>query len=348
MADVENESDESLSCGVCRKVGHSPPRFSVILVFAPGMTKPTRSFPAEDYRVCSACERRLHAGEPAPWKRTLTTRAAVLDARHRGLQRRARRGRQGQAAGTAGRGGLAPALTPGHPQASVPAPTASAPRSRNAPRSSPGPTNAPAHPPPMKSEPLDTAPRRHGDHPAGSADEDAFWRAAEPDRARQSGQSPSAWTRTARTSNPCAFFTRNPPTRCRAGRAPSCTRRITRLVRAAPPRARQRRFVPPLLVQRIDVRHRAVALSASSSCDRRQARAWESAAARLVQLLGARVLARGSERCEDRQSLVRHGKTMRPAILREVPTSSFCFSREILGQRAPGCLRQLGAIGVIG
>src|SRR5439155_6210838 len=56
MADVENESDESLSCGVCRKVGQFTAPVSVILVFAPGMAKPYPLIPAEDYRVCSACD----------------------------------------------------------------------------------------------------------------------------------------------------------------------------------------------------------------------------------------------------------------------------------------------------
>src|SRR6266853_791134 len=68
MADVENESDESLSCGVCRKVGQFTAPVSVILVFAPGMTKPYPLIPAEDYRVCSACDAaELHG--PAPPRR---------------------------------------------------------------------------------------------------------------------------------------------------------------------------------------------------------------------------------------------------------------------------------------
>ena len=56
MADVENENEESLTCGVCRKVGQFTAPVSVILVFAPGMAKPYPLIPAEDYRVCSACD----------------------------------------------------------------------------------------------------------------------------------------------------------------------------------------------------------------------------------------------------------------------------------------------------
>ena len=56
MADVENENEESLTCGVCRKVGQFTAPVSVILVFASGMAKPYPLIPAEDYRVCSACD----------------------------------------------------------------------------------------------------------------------------------------------------------------------------------------------------------------------------------------------------------------------------------------------------
>jgi len=54
MSDVENENEETLTCGVCRKVGQFNAPVSVILVFAPGMAKPYPLIPAEDYRVCSA------------------------------------------------------------------------------------------------------------------------------------------------------------------------------------------------------------------------------------------------------------------------------------------------------
>lgn len=58
MAEVDNETEEhdSLTCGVCRKSGSFTAPVSVILVFAPGMTKPYPLIPAEDYRVCGACD----------------------------------------------------------------------------------------------------------------------------------------------------------------------------------------------------------------------------------------------------------------------------------------------------
>ena len=54
MSDVENA--ETLTCGVCRKTGSFTAPVSVILVFAPGMAKPYPLIPAEDYRVCGACD----------------------------------------------------------------------------------------------------------------------------------------------------------------------------------------------------------------------------------------------------------------------------------------------------
>ena len=55
MSDVENK-DETLTCGVCRRAGQFTAPVSVILVFAPGMAKPYPLIPAEDYRVCGACD----------------------------------------------------------------------------------------------------------------------------------------------------------------------------------------------------------------------------------------------------------------------------------------------------
>jgi hypothetical protein len=55
MSDVE-KNDETLTCGVCRKTGQFTAPVSVILVFAPGMSKPYPLIPAEDYRVCGACD----------------------------------------------------------------------------------------------------------------------------------------------------------------------------------------------------------------------------------------------------------------------------------------------------
>src|SRR5438105_11854277 len=54
MSDVEKE--EALTCGICRKTGTFTAPVSVILVFAPGMAKPYPLIPAEDYRVCGACD----------------------------------------------------------------------------------------------------------------------------------------------------------------------------------------------------------------------------------------------------------------------------------------------------
>jgi hypothetical protein len=57
MSEVDDDgSTEPLTCGVCRKVGEFTAPVSVILVFAPGMAKPYPLIPAEDYRVCSACD----------------------------------------------------------------------------------------------------------------------------------------------------------------------------------------------------------------------------------------------------------------------------------------------------
>jgi len=49
------ESDSSLTCGQCRKTGNFTAPVSVILVFAPGLSKPYPLIPAEEYRVCGAC-----------------------------------------------------------------------------------------------------------------------------------------------------------------------------------------------------------------------------------------------------------------------------------------------------
>ena len=54
--DKQTNEDETLTCGLCRKTGTFTAPVSVILVFAPGMNKPYPLIPAEDYRVCSACD----------------------------------------------------------------------------------------------------------------------------------------------------------------------------------------------------------------------------------------------------------------------------------------------------
>ena len=51
-----SESDETLTCGQCRKTGTFTAAVSVVLVFAPGLHKPYPLIPAEDYRVCGACD----------------------------------------------------------------------------------------------------------------------------------------------------------------------------------------------------------------------------------------------------------------------------------------------------
>lgn len=43
-------------CGACRKVGQFSATVSIVLLFAPGLQKPYPLIPAEDYRVCNACE----------------------------------------------------------------------------------------------------------------------------------------------------------------------------------------------------------------------------------------------------------------------------------------------------
>ncbi|MBS2025687.1 MAG: hypothetical protein JST92_25080, partial [Deltaproteobacteria bacterium] len=45
-----------LICRHCRRTGSFTAPVSVILVFAPGLTKPHPLIPSEEYRVCAACE----------------------------------------------------------------------------------------------------------------------------------------------------------------------------------------------------------------------------------------------------------------------------------------------------
>jgi hypothetical protein len=98
---VENENDDStLTCGVCRKTGEFTAPVSVILVFAPGMQKPYPLIPAEDYRVCGACDaiftlvNRAVEAHPTtrlagPW-----SRAIVVFADGHGVDVKAKRGQQ--------------------------------------------------------------------------------------------------------------------------------------------------------------------------------------------------------------------------------------------------------------
>ena len=51
-----DQTEETLTCGQCRKSGTFTAPVSVILLFAPGLSKPYPLIPAEDYRVCGACD----------------------------------------------------------------------------------------------------------------------------------------------------------------------------------------------------------------------------------------------------------------------------------------------------
>jgi hypothetical protein len=100
MDDVE-QNDETLACGVCRKTGQFTAPVSVILVFAPGMAKPYPLIPAEDYRVCGACDAIFtlvnRAVEAHPITRTAGpwSRAIVVFSDGHGVDVKAKR--QGQA-----------------------------------------------------------------------------------------------------------------------------------------------------------------------------------------------------------------------------------------------------------
>lgn len=92
--------DGELVCGVCRKKGQFTAPVSVILVFAPHLSKPYPLIPAEDYRVCGACDaiftlvnRAVEAHATVrlagPW-----TRAIVVFADGHGVDVKAKRGSQ--------------------------------------------------------------------------------------------------------------------------------------------------------------------------------------------------------------------------------------------------------------
>ena len=100
MAAAGEEKDETLMCGSCRKTGTFTSPVSVILVFAPGMERPYPLIPAEDYRVCGACDAvftlidRAASAHPTtrvagPW-----SRAIVVFADGHGVDVRARRAQQ--------------------------------------------------------------------------------------------------------------------------------------------------------------------------------------------------------------------------------------------------------------
>ena len=99
MADIENE-DETLACGVCRKAGQFTAPVSVILVFAPGMAKPYPLIPAEDYRVCGACDavftlvNRAADAHPTTRQAGPWTRAIIVFADGHGVDVKAKRPQQ--------------------------------------------------------------------------------------------------------------------------------------------------------------------------------------------------------------------------------------------------------------
>src|SRR5438105_1367959 len=51
-----DQTEETLTGGQCRKSGTITAPGSVSLLFAPGLQKPYPLIPAEDYRVCGACD----------------------------------------------------------------------------------------------------------------------------------------------------------------------------------------------------------------------------------------------------------------------------------------------------
>ena len=92
--------DAKLTCGNCRKTGAFTQPVSVILVFAPGLEKPYPLIPAEDYRVCGACDAVFtlvnKAAEAHPVTRQAGpwTRAILVFADGHGVEVKAQRGKQ--------------------------------------------------------------------------------------------------------------------------------------------------------------------------------------------------------------------------------------------------------------
>ena len=91
------EKNETLMCGSCRRSGTFTTPVSVILLFAPGLERPYPLIPAEDYRVCGACDAvftlidRACAAHPmtrsaGPW-----SRAVVVFSDGHGVDVRAKR-----------------------------------------------------------------------------------------------------------------------------------------------------------------------------------------------------------------------------------------------------------------
>jgi hypothetical protein len=91
------ESDQTLTCSHCRKSGNFTAPVSVILVFAPGLTKPYPLIPAEDYRVCGACNAiftlvtRATEAHPTTRDAGAWTRAIIVFADGHGVDVKAKR-----------------------------------------------------------------------------------------------------------------------------------------------------------------------------------------------------------------------------------------------------------------
>jgi hypothetical protein len=91
------ESDKTLTCGQCRRSGNFTAPVSVILVFAPGLTKPYPLIPAEEYRVCGACNAiftlvtRATEAHPMTREAGAWTRAIIVFADGHGVDVKAKR-----------------------------------------------------------------------------------------------------------------------------------------------------------------------------------------------------------------------------------------------------------------
>jgi hypothetical protein len=96
----DDKQDETLTCGICRKSGTFTAPVSVILVFAPGLQKPYPLIPAEDYRVCGACDaiftlvNRAVEAHPVTRGAGAWSRAILVFSDGHGVDVKARRGSQ--------------------------------------------------------------------------------------------------------------------------------------------------------------------------------------------------------------------------------------------------------------
>jgi hypothetical protein len=92
--------DDTLTCGQCRKSGTFTAPVSVILVFAPALSKPYPLIPAEDYRVCGSCDaiftlvNRAVDAHPTTRQAGSWTRAIIVFADGHGVDVKAKRAQQ--------------------------------------------------------------------------------------------------------------------------------------------------------------------------------------------------------------------------------------------------------------